>query len=37
MGDCSYSVYLLHVLVLYAGWLVSERCITGWIARVRGG
>ena len=25
MGDCSYSVYLLHVLVLYAGWLASER------------
>ena len=25
MGDCSYSVYLLHVLVLYGGWLASER------------
>ena len=25
MGDCSYSVYLLHVLVLYGGWLLTER------------
>lgn len=25
LGDCSYSVYLLHVLVLYGGWLASER------------
>ncbi|MCV9920382.1 acyltransferase [Pseudomonas sp. BT-42-2] len=25
LGDCSYSVYLIHVLVLYAGWFVSER------------
>lgn len=25
MGDCSYSVYLLHVLVLYGGWLATER------------
>jgi peptidoglycan/LPS O-acetylase OafA/YrhL len=24
LGDCSYSVYLLHVLVLYAGWLATE-------------
>jgi len=24
LGDCSYSVYLVHVLVLYAGWLASE-------------
>jgi exopolysaccharide production protein ExoZ len=24
LGDCSYSVYLLHVLVLYAGWLASQ-------------
>jgi len=24
LGDCSYSVYLLHVLVLYAGWLAAE-------------
>jgi exopolysaccharide production protein ExoZ len=24
LGDCSYSVYLVHVLVLYAGWLLSE-------------
>ena len=23
LGDCSYSVYLVHVLVLYGGWLVS--------------
>ncbi|MBD8595356.1 acyltransferase [Pseudomonas sp. CFBP 8758] len=23
LGDCSYSVYLVHVLVLYAGWLAS--------------
>jgi peptidoglycan/LPS O-acetylase OafA/YrhL len=25
MGDCSYSVYLLHVLVLYGGWLAAQR------------
>ncbi|MDR6711689.1 peptidoglycan/LPS O-acetylase OafA/YrhL [Pseudomonas hunanensis] len=25
LGDCSYSVYLIHVLVLYAGWFVSQR------------
>lgn len=25
LGDCSYSVYLLHVLVLYGGWLATER------------
>jgi peptidoglycan/LPS O-acetylase OafA/YrhL len=25
LGDCSYSVYLLHVLVLYGGWLLTER------------
>jgi len=25
LGDCSYSVYLLHVLVLYGGWLAAER------------
>ncbi|MDE1166572.1 MAG: acyltransferase [Pseudomonas sp.] len=25
LGDCSYSVYLIHVLVLYGGWFVSER------------
>ncbi|AUF95914.1 peptidoglycan/LPS O-acetylase OafA/YrhL [Pseudomonas sp. BIGb0278] len=25
LGDCSYSVYLIHVLVLHAGWFVSER------------
>jgi peptidoglycan/LPS O-acetylase OafA/YrhL len=25
MGDCSYSVYLLHVMVLYGGWLLSQR------------
>ena len=25
LGDCSYSVYLIHVLVLYAGWFASER------------
>ncbi|MBS5848421.1 MAG: acyltransferase, partial [Pseudomonas putida] len=25
LGDCSYSVYLVHVLVLYAGWFASER------------
>ena len=25
LGDCSYSVYLLHVLVLYSGWLAAER------------
>ena len=24
LGDCSYSVYLVHVLVLYCGWLASE-------------
>jgi exopolysaccharide production protein ExoZ len=24
LGDWSYSVYLVHVLVLYAGWLLSE-------------
>ena len=24
LGDCSYSVYLVHVLVLYAGWFASE-------------
>jgi len=24
LGDCSYSVYLVHVMVLYVGWLVSE-------------
>lgn len=24
LGDCSYSVYLLHVLVLYGGWLASQ-------------
>lgn len=24
LGDCSYSVYLVHVLVLYGGWLASE-------------
>jgi peptidoglycan/LPS O-acetylase OafA/YrhL len=23
LGDCSYSVYLVHVLVLYVGWLAS--------------
>lgn len=25
LGDCSYSVYLIHVLVLYGGWFASER------------
>lgn len=25
LGDCSYSVYLVHVLVLYGGWFASER------------
>lgn len=25
LGDCSYSVYLIHVLVLWAGWLLSQR------------
>ncbi|GLR35327.1 acyltransferase [Pseudomonas plecoglossicida] len=25
LGDCSYSVYLVHVLVLYAGWFASQR------------
>jgi exopolysaccharide production protein ExoZ len=25
LGDCSYSVYLLHVLVLYGGWLLTQR------------
>ena len=25
MGDCSYSVYLVHLLVLYAGWFITER------------
>ncbi|MFB1630043.1 acyltransferase family protein [Pseudomonas sp. AP-1] len=25
LGDCSYSVYLIHVLVLYGGWFVSQR------------
>lgn len=25
LGDCSYSVYLIHVLVLWAGWFVSQR------------
>ncbi|WP_109511588.1 acyltransferase family protein [Pseudomonas ovata] len=25
LGDCSYSVYLLHVLVLYGGLLVAQR------------
>jgi exopolysaccharide production protein ExoZ len=25
LGDCSYSVYLLHVLVLYGGWLAAGR------------
>lgn len=25
LGDCSYSVYLVHVLVLYGGWLASVR------------
>lgn len=25
MGDCSYSVYLVHVLVLWSGWFVSQR------------
>ena len=24
LGDCSYSVYLIHVLVLYAGWFASQ-------------
>ncbi|MCF5642920.1 acyltransferase, partial [Pseudomonas syringae] len=25
LGDCSYSVYLLHVLVLYGGLLMAQR------------
>ncbi|MCP8348343.1 MAG: acyltransferase [Pseudomonas qingdaonensis] len=25
LGDCSYSVYLIHVLVLYGGWFASKR------------
>lgn len=25
LGDCSYSVYLIHVLVLYGGWFASRR------------
>ena len=25
LGDCSYSVYLTHVLILYAGWFICER------------
>jgi len=25
LGDCSYSVYLIHVLVLWSGWFVSQR------------
>jgi len=25
LGDCSYSVYLIHMPVLYIGWLASER------------
>ncbi|WP_263263361.1 acyltransferase [Pseudomonas sp. RIT-PI-S] len=25
LGDCSYSVYLVHLLVLYAGWFISAR------------
>lgn len=25
LGDCSYSVYLIHVLVLWAGWLLTQR------------
>lgn len=25
LGDCSYSVYLIHVLVLYCGWFASQR------------
>ncbi|UTL89246.1 acyltransferase family protein [Pseudomonas fluorescens] len=25
LGDCSYSVYLIHVLVLYAGWFACQR------------
>lgn len=25
LGDCSYSVYLVHVLVLYAGWFACQR------------
>lgn len=25
LGDCSYSVYLIHVMVLYTGWFASER------------
>jgi peptidoglycan/LPS O-acetylase OafA/YrhL len=25
LGDCSYSVYLIHVLVLYAGLFASQR------------
>ncbi|MDF0729608.1 acyltransferase [Pseudomonas entomophila] len=25
LGDCSYSVYLIHVLVLYGGWFASQR------------
>lgn len=25
LGDCSYSVYLVHLLVLYVGWAATER------------
>lgn len=25
LGDCSYSVYLVHLLVLYAGWFITTR------------
>ncbi|MBK0059475.1 acyltransferase [Pseudomonas sp. S44] len=25
LGDCSYSVYLTHVLVLWGGWFISQR------------
>ncbi|MHC6225026.1 acyltransferase family protein [Pseudomonas sp. X10] len=25
LGDCSYSVYLIHVLVLWSAWLASQR------------
>lgn len=25
LGDCSYSVYLVHLLVLYAGWFIYDR------------
>lgn len=25
LGDCSYSVYLVHVIVLYTGWYLYER------------